>query len=249
MNLSTEGIVLRVQTIGESDRLCTLLTARYGVIRAFSKGAKNIKNKNFTATSQFAYGRYELYFSRDRYVIDESHAEQLFVPLRDDIEKLALGQYLCELAGELAPREGDGSCYMRLMLMALHHLAKGSRPAGVIKAASELRMLAMAGYMPDLVMCADCGAYEADVMHFLPLSGRIRCSQCGSGGEVSVELSRGALSAMRHSMYVDLDKTFSFALAEPSLTQLTAAAERYLYTKIERDFTTLDFYKGLTALS
>ncbi len=42
-------------------------------------------------------------------------------------------------------------------------------------------MLAIAGYMPDLVACADCAAYESDVMYFLPDSGILRCKDCFAG--------------------------------------------------------------------
>ena len=45
MQISTEGLILREQNIGESDRLVTVLTREEGRLRAFVRGAKNIKTR------------------------------------------------------------------------------------------------------------------------------------------------------------------------------------------------------------
>lgn len=248
MNLSVNALVLRVRPSKESDRLCTLLTDKYGVISAYARSARNIKNKNFTATGQFAYGRYELFESHDRFVIDESSVEELFVPLRDDIERLALGQYLCELACELVPQDAQAAEYLQLILSALRHLSANDRPNAVIKAAAELRLLSMAGYMPNVIMCGGCGAYEHDIMYFSAKHGTISCAECGSTGDDCIALSRGAVAALRHTIYVDLNRVFSFSLGGAALAQLCAAAEGYLKSQTERTFTTLEFYNSLTVL-
>ena len=244
MNTTVNALVLKVQSVGENDRLCTLLTDRLGIIRAFARGAKSMKNRNFAATAQFVCGSFVLRCSKDTWSILESSFDELFVRLRDDIFKLALGQYLCELAYELTPEDADSSCYLLLLKSALYLLANSDRAPGVIKAATEMRMLSLGGYMPDLVMCEECGAYEADVMYFTPRTGTIRCKECGGKGEC-VALSRGALAALRHTIYVDLDKTYAFLLGEPSLSRLCEASERYLLEQTGRSFPTLDFYKSL----
>ena len=41
----TKGLVIKEQTVGESDRLVTLLTADYGLVNAFVRGAKQLKNR------------------------------------------------------------------------------------------------------------------------------------------------------------------------------------------------------------
>ena len=46
MKLSTDGLIIREQQTGEDDRLVTLLTRDYGVLRAFVRGAKRIKSKS-----------------------------------------------------------------------------------------------------------------------------------------------------------------------------------------------------------
>lgn len=244
-NISVKAIVLRVQTIGESDRLCTLLTDRHGVITAFARNAQSIKNKNFAATNQFVYGQFQLYQGKGKYMIDETDYEELHIDIRNNIERLALGQYLCELASVLAPKEENGSDFLRLLKMAFSVIGSRKRPMRIIKAATEMRMVEMAGYMPDLIMCAECGEYEADEMYFMPRSGIIRCKECGPSENIYVKMSRGALAAFRHTIYVHPGKIYSFELSEESTLQLCEAAEAYLREKLEISLKTHEFLKTI----
>ena len=50
MRMNTDALVLRVTDTGESDRLLTLLTSEYGVLRAFANRAKKINSKFMGAT-------------------------------------------------------------------------------------------------------------------------------------------------------------------------------------------------------
>ena len=50
MNSTTKGLVIREQTTGENDRLVTLLTADHGLVRAFVRGGKQLKNRRAAAT-------------------------------------------------------------------------------------------------------------------------------------------------------------------------------------------------------
>ena len=58
-------------------------------------------------------------------------------------------------------------------------------------------------------------------------------------------LSLQALSALRHIVYGDPKRLFSFRLEGEPLKQLADGAEAYLYTQLERGFRTLDYYKNL----
>lgn len=40
MQVKTQGLIIREQTVGESDRLVTVLTRDAGVVRAFARRAK-----------------------------------------------------------------------------------------------------------------------------------------------------------------------------------------------------------------
>ena len=70
--------------------------------------------------------------------------------------------------------------FLKLMLNSLHFLANGTRPQLLLKAVTELRMLCLAGYMPDLTACEGCGKFEDTTMYFDKENGRLFCADCGA---------------------------------------------------------------------
>ncbi|MDR1564035.1 MAG: DNA repair protein RecO [Oscillospiraceae bacterium] len=246
MQITTEGLILRVQSSGDRDKLCTILTAKNGVIRAFARGAASIKNKNASATGLFTFAKFSIYKSKDAYIIDEAEIKELFFDVRGDLEKLALSQYFCSLAIALCREQAEDGESLRLLLNSLAFLTKAKLPDLQIKAIFELRMMELHGYMPDLIMCQKCGCYEAGELLFLPKRGVFYCSECAADiYEAAVRLPTGVLFAMRHIIYVDFGKIFSFKLAEKQLKILAEVCERYVLAQTEQSFATLEFYKGL----
>ena len=74
----------------------------------------------------------------------------------------------------------------------------------------------------------------------------LECSSCRSGSDGAIPLSEAALTALRHTVYADDDKLFSFSLNSEGLEQLNRASEAYLKYRFEKDFKTLNFYKAIT---
>lgn len=243
MQTKTQGLVIREQTVGESDRLVTLLTADYGLVKAFVRRAKNIKSNNVSATSLFAYGEFTLYRSREAYVVDNAVANEVFFDLRKDINALSLAQYFVQLAYFLCAEEQPAPDTLRLLLNALHLLCKGKKSHKLIKSVVELRMLALGGYMPNLLACYRCGTYESEVMYFDIQEGCIYCKDCFRNNALTAPL--GVITAMRFICLSDLGKVFSFNIGEENMNILSDITEKYTLSRIDGRLTTLDFYKAI----
>ena len=245
MQLKTQGLIIKEQTIGESDRLVTVLTPDEGVIRAFARKAKTLKDNKNAATQLLCYSRLNIYKGREKYIINEAHPIEVFFGLRNDISKLALAQYFCELASVLAPEGVESSEFLRVVLNAMHFLCKGNRPGIVLKSIVEMRMLSFSGYMPNLICCSNCAAYEADKMYFLIGRGKIYCENCFVEREAKYAvLSLGALRAMRHIAFSEFQKLFSFNLTKEAQKELSYACEEYMLSVLQHSLGTLEFYKG-----
>ena len=78
------------------------------------------------------------------------------------------------------------------------------------------------------------------------LQGVVLCRSCREPGQgLMMPLCRDALAALRHIVYGDPKRLYSFSLGEESLHRLSAAAEAFTAAQLERGFRTLDFYKSL----
>lgn len=242
VQVKTQGLIIREQPVGESDRLVTVLTRDEGVVRAFARRAKSLKDSKNSATGLLCYSRLTLYRGRDKYIINDAFPIEVFFGLRKDIVALALGQYFCQLSAELVPEGVESSEYLRLVLNALHFLCEGKKPPALLKPIVELRMLAISGFMPDLVACSRCGAYERDPMFFSVQEANLCCGGCGGQG---FRLSPGALTAMRHIIYSGFEKVFSFGLSGAAVGELSRAVEAYVVQVLQKRPQTLDFYNSL----
>ena len=246
MIINTDGLIIREQPTGERDRLVTVLTRDIGVIRAFVNGARNPKNKNSASTGLLCYSKLSIdKTQKGVYTIREATAKEVFFSLRSDIVRLSLAQYFAELAIELSPREDNSDEFLRLLLTSIYYVSENKKPLGIIKAATELRMLSLGGYMPDIVACENCGEYESETMHFSTFSGKIWCDKC-IPDEKTVKVSSGVIAAMRHICFSPDERVFSFTLSKDGIMALQAVSEKFLKSVTMRYYKTLDFYKSMT---
>lgn len=245
MHIMTDAIVLREQPIEDFDSLLTLLTKERGVISAYARGARK-RGAMRASTELLSCSCFVLFSHRERYSVDKADMNRLFMGVRGDMEKLALASYFCELTAEAAPREEDAGEYLRLLLNTLHLLDRGKRSCEELKPIYELRLMTMAGFMPDLIGCKNCRCFEAQRMYFIPLLSELLCESCG--GEHTqghMELPRGVLAAMRHILYSESDKLFNFTLSREGFRYLNLVTERYVMTQLDKRFPTFEFYESV----
>lgn len=241
MRMTTDALVLRVTDTGESDRLVTLLTSEYGVLRAFANRAKKINNRMHGATQSLSYGDFSIYKSRDSYIIDDAVAKEVFFGLREDIEKLSLAQYFCALAAELIPEMEPARDYLRVILNSMHLLEKGRRSNNFLKAVTELKFMVFSGFMPDLTACPHCGETDGE-MCFSIEEGCIYCKNSGKRGE---RINPTVLAAMRYVCANSIEKMYSFSLPAQDEKRFAEVCERFLLSQTGKRFKALEFYKSL----
>lgn len=243
MSLNTQGIVIREQTLKENDRIISVLTKNQGVIRAYVFGAKKLQSKMSASTQLFAFSDFGFNLRNGFYSVEHAMPKEMFFELRNDIESLALAQYFAQLEEEFAPSSENCEEFLRLMLNCLHILCKKKRPLSQLKAVFEMRILCLSGYMPDIMMCKNCGKYEDSVMYFNKTETTLCCKDCYDGAGTALEI--GVIQAMRHICYSDHEKIFNFTLSDEGLKTLSKITEEYLLLKTKRTFKTLDFYNSI----
>lgn len=244
MALTAKGLIVREHNIGEADRFVTVLTDHFGIIRASVRGARRVNSRAGASTRLLSYATLSLVKGRDKFIVDTALPERVFFATGGSVEQLALAQYFCELFAGVAPREEDASPFLKLLLNSLHLLEKGEQ-IDRIKAVAELRLLTLAGYMPDLHTCR-CGKAAAPLF-FEPTDGVLCCAACRRDG--AVELTPAVFQALRHIVYGEEAKCFSFRLSDDECIRLADTAERFVTCQLSRRFQTLEFYHGLTALT
>jgi len=243
MHCTTMGLVVRETKVGESDRLVTILTDKLGVIQASARGAHNLKNKLFSATGLFCYSEFTLYTQRSSYSIDEAALSQNFYGLRNSVEGLAAATYIAEVLQLLRPESPQESQeLLRLSLNSLYLLSQGRGDIRQIKAVFELRAVSESGYRPDLLGCYICNVFEhQDGFWMHLLGGRLYCARCCHQVQQQPNLPPSVVTAMRHAVYSDIKKVFSFQLKPAAAEIFYDIAQQYLWLQLDRQPKTLEF--------
>ena len=246
MHIKTQGLILRETNYKEADKILTVLTREGGRRTVKARGCRR-KNSPLAASAQLlVWSDMTLFDYRDRLTLNEAEPLELFWGVRSDVDKLALGSYFAEVAEAVAEEGRPDQALLSLVLNSLYALDKLKKPLPLVKAAFELKLLCVAGYEPLLDACAVCGEEEPVDPRLDIEEGVLHCAACGLGDGASRTLDRTSLAAMRHVVYGDPKRLFSFPMDAPGMAKMSTACEDFLRTQLDRGFRTLDFYHQLT---
>lgn len=247
MFTTTQGIVLRETNYKEADKILTVLTWDQGRRTVKARGCRRKTSKLTAASQLLVYSEMTLFEHREFYTLNEAQTLEQFWGVRQDIILLSLASYFAELMETCAEEGVPNPALLSLLLNSLYALDKLKKPPELVKSAFELKLLSLTGYEPLLEECAVCGR-KVPIDPRLNLSaGVLHCAGCREqvAGGVSMPLTPGALAAVRHIVWGDPKKLFSFTLDSAGMRLLGSATEAFLMTQLERGFHTLDFYKQL----
>lgn len=240
------GIVLRETETKETDKILTVLTDKCGKIPVIARGVRRKSCKYAACAQSLAYSEWTLYQKGDWYYANEGSTLELFNGLRKDLDAMALGFYFAELTETVTAEDTPAPELLRHLLNGLYALAALGKPAALVKPAFELKLLCLAGYEPLADSCAYCGNPEPEQPMLDVVQGVLRCGTCGvQERSLSMPLCPSSLAALRHIVYGDPKRLYSFTLGEKALKRLSDAAEAFTAAQLERGFRTLDFYKSL----
>ncbi|QFZ17299.1 DNA repair protein RecO [Saccharothrix syringae] len=201
------GVVLRVQKLGEADRIITLLTQRHGKVRAVAKGVRRTSSRFGARLEPFAHVDVQFYPGRSLDVVTQVETVDAFgVDLVDDYQRYTAACAVLETADRLTAEEGEPALRLYLLVTgALRALAAKERDASLVLDAFLLRAMAFAGWAPAVDECARCGdpgPHRAFNVH----AGGMVCPRCRPPGSASPSADTlSLLSALLHGRWDVVD--------------------------------------------
>jgi DNA repair protein RecO (recombination protein O) len=184
-----EGVVLRVQKLGEADRIVTVLTRRHGRVRAVAKGVRRTRSKFGATVEPFSHVDLQLYAGRNLDIVVQAESLTAYgETLARDYSRYTAGTAVLETAERLTAEEREPS--LRLFLLVLGALRTLSPKHGVdrdpslVLDAFLLRAMSVSGYAPALLDCARCGDPGPHRAFSVPAGGSV-CPACRPPGAAS----------------------------------------------------------------
>ena len=241
----TSGLVLRETETKETDKILTVLTPDLGKIGLIARGARRRNSPLAAGCQLLAYSELTVYQRGAWRYVSEASTIELFDGVRQDLERLSLAAYFAELTESVTGEEQAAPEVLRLLLNALYALSALKKDPLLVKPVFELRLMALSGFEPLSDGCAVCGRPEPERPMLDVVQGVVHCAGCKQPGGLSLPLNAGSLAALRHALYADGKRLYSFTLDRGELRRLYHAAEAFTAAQLERSFRTLDYYKSI----
>ncbi|MGB7924727.1 MAG: DNA repair protein RecO [Pyrinomonadaceae bacterium] len=196
--IETEAIALRTYNLAEADKIVVCLARNTGLIRAVARGARRLKSRFGAGLEPFTLIAMSYYEKEGRELVSLRQAEILrsYFNLSSNVEAVAALSYMGELVIEFAPPHEPNERLFRMVNACIDAAAQSPEEIGAIVRYFEVWLLKLAGFMPDLRSCVECGRrFGEEESTFLDAENKLRCYGCSNG--LGIALSREAHAQLR----------------------------------------------------
>jgi len=226
--LEDEGLILRSLRYGDTSRIVTLLTKRYGKIHGIAKGARDMKSPFSGALEVLTRVEVTFYFKKSRtlHFLKAAAAERAFLAILSSPPAFCLASAALEFVDRVLPDEDPcGAVYAGLLRFLEGTESAPENPRGEIRLkAFQLHTVCLLGYAPQLDHCTRCGGPAVPNAGFGVSEGGLVCRRCRGEGRI-LPLSPEALRALR----VIVESAATLADRPPAATdRAVSAADREL---------------------
>lgn len=241
----TKGLIIKQTDYGEQNRMLTVFTEDFGIIKAAVYGVKRANSRRSAASQFLSWAEFILYFGKGEVAsVNSVTSIESFFPIQEDLTKLALSSYLADITCYVCEAGIPNPPLLRLLLNTLFMCAYRDIPIMKAKAVYELRLIADMGYMPVMTRCAACGR-EDGLKYFSCECGGAVCEECHAKSRDDIEMSKSVCHALYYILAADEKKVFSFDASDEVIKKVNEISEKYLQSRTEKNFSSLDYLKKL----
>ena len=222
-SVKTEAVVLRSLRFGEADRILHVYTLENGRMGAIAKGARKTKSRFGGRLEPLSHVELVLHVgSGELATVTGAALVRSHAAAREDPYRLSVGLIGAEAMLRLFPeQERSDRAFTALTrfldLLDELHSREGSLPElDPLGIAFQLKLLWVAGYLPHLGSCAECGT-EGPFAGFSARAGGVVCRGCAE--------SNGAL-ALSPAGASGLEELLRRPLADAAGVDLTPRSAR-----------------------
>src|SRR5947209_7792649 len=186
---TTEAVVLRSMRLGEADRVLHLYSEAHGRIGAVAKGVRKTMSRFGARVEPLSH--VELVLHRGRGELQTVTAAQLLGShreAREDYYRFSVGMIAAEamlrLFSEEEANERAFTALTRFLdLLDVAPQASGRPTLDALGLAFQLKLLWLAGYLPHVTACAECGIAGQPLVGYSPRTGGAVCERCAPATE------------------------------------------------------------------
>jgi len=233
-SVKTEAVVLRSLRFGEADRILHVYTADRGRMGAIAKGARKTKSRFGGRLEPLSHVELVLHVgSGELATVTGAALVRSHAAAREEPYRLSVGLVAAEAMLRLFPEQERSDRAFTALTRFLDLLdelpaREGFRPElDALGLAFQLKLLWVAGYLPHLGSCAECGA-DGPFAGFSARAGGVVCRSCAEAAN-AIALSPGGAAGLEELLRKPLAESEGVQLdprgARETLAAVTACYE------------------------
>jgi DNA repair protein RecO (recombination protein O) len=209
------GINLKTAPMGESDRILTILTQEYGLVKAIAPGSRKHKSSLGGRSGLFVVNNLLIVKGRSLDKVIQAESLESFPGLSQNLSKLTASQYLAELALSQALSDQPQT---ELLCLLREHLSRLEQLPATLPCLTHatFHLLALAGITPQV---QECCLTQTPIRPNTNSDWRIGFSVIGGGVVQLAELDKQV------SPKLTKDLTLTFKLTAPELSILQSLSQ------------------------
>jgi DNA repair protein RecO (recombination protein O) len=196
MNYKTQGIVLKRMNFGEADRILTILTERFGKIKAIAKGVRRGKSKLAGYLEPFMLVDLQLHEGKTFYIVTGATIASDFSEIHTELKKTSQAFYLAELIDKFLPEHQKSEEVFCLFCESLKYLNENEK--SLFLRIFELKIVEASGFHPELYECVHCKNKLEEKSNFWDaIEGGVICGECQKKFQHGKSISNELIKLLR----------------------------------------------------
>jgi DNA repair protein RecO (recombination protein O) len=247
----TDAIVIRSLPYGESDKIVTLFTQKFGKVKGIAKGARRSRKRFQNALGLFSHLRL-IFFDREGMGlarIDSSDILHNFPKIREDLKKILYGNYYLELINEMAGERETNNGAFQLLLSFLSNL-ETTEPQEEQLRLFEIRMLSLFGYRPNMRGCDRCKKdweilRDSPVAFFSLERGALVCEKCAGLRNNLIPISPGTARLVDRISQMELTKIHRLRFTSQALSESRELLPSFITYQLGKELKSLKAIRAI----
>ena len=248
---ASEGIILKRNNWGETDKTLTIFTRQRGKVRVLAKGVRRVHSRRAPNIELFNHSKLFFHESKETNILAEADTVTSFNNLKSDLNKISYAYRIAEVIDHFFPEATDSAGLFELILDCLETMdASGdSISIRLTSTATELKLLAHAGFRPQLFVCSKCSRALIEQTHLLsPEHGGLIDRGCNGEMTLSKPVSVEAIKLLRFLMDSPWEEVVKLRVSESVSKEVDQALSFYLEYILEEKLRSTNFINKVESL-
>lgn len=227
---------------GEADRILTVITEKFGKIKAIARGVRKGKSKLAGHLEPFMLLDMQLYEGKTFYTVTGSVIKSEFPLIHTELKKTSQAFYLAELVDKFMPDHQRSDEIFNLLLKALEYLDVDEK--NLLLRIFELKIIEASGFHPELYGCVHCKEKLAPGKNFWDaVEGGVVCASCQEKTHHGKPISNDLIKLFRLIEQSDFSVIERLNIKKPIKEEAENILSNYIKSILEREIKSMSFMR------